>query len=60
MVDSRQVWVSLYRRGPANTWLDMTHTHIDDVVHLVSIDLEISLGHLYRGIDFRKKRKRSR
>jgi Uma2 family endonuclease len=60
MVDSRKVWISLYRRGPANTWIDMTYTRLDESVDLVSIDLQLSLAHLYRGIDFTKKRKRPR
>jgi Uma2 family endonuclease len=59
MIDSRKVWASLYRRGPANTWIDMTYTSLNDSIDLVSIELRLSLAHLYRGIDFTKGRKRS-
>lgn len=58
MIDSRKAWASLYRRGPANTWIDMTYVGIDDVIKLVSIESQLSLGHLYRGIEFAKSRKR--
>lgn len=54
MVDSRKVWASLYRRGPANTWIDMTFDSLDDRIALLSIELELSLEQLYRGIDLRR------
>ena len=58
MIDSRKVWACLYRRGPANTWIDVTYTSLEDSIELVSIELQLSLAHLYRGIDFTSKRKK--
>jgi len=58
MLDSRRVWASLYRRGPADTWIDRTYVSLSDTVGLVSIELELSLAHLYRGIDLTRKRQR--
>jgi Uma2 family endonuclease len=60
MIDSRKVWASLYRRGPANTWIDMMYTSLDDSIDLLSIESQLSIAHLYRGIDFAKKRKKRR
>ncbi len=58
MIDSRKIWASLYRRGPANTWIDLTYAALEDSIELLSIGLQLSLAHLYRGIDFTKKRKK--
>jgi Uma2 family endonuclease len=60
MIDSRKIWVSVPRRGPANTWLDVTCSSLDDTLDLVSVELRLPLSELYRGIDFSKKRNKQR
>jgi hypothetical protein len=42
----RKIWASLYRRGPADTWIDMTYTSLDNSLDLRSLALQISLGQL--------------
>jgi Uma2 family endonuclease len=55
MVDSRKVWASLYRRGPADTWIDMLYTGLASEIDLLSVDLKLSMQQLYRGINLSKK-----
>jgi Uma2 family endonuclease len=58
MVDARKVWASLNRRGPANTWLDIEFNSPNDNISLLSIELDLSLDQLYRGIDLSRKPKK--
>lgn len=38
----------------------MTYVGLEDFIDLVSIESQLSLAHLYRGIDFSKGRKKPR
>lgn len=60
MVDSRRIWACVSRRAPAGAWLDVTYTELDQRIDLLSVDLRISLADLYRGIEPRGARNRSR
>ena len=60
MIDSRKVWACVYRRAPANTWIDVTYVALDERVDLLSVDLRLVLADLYRGIEPRNAQRRSR
>lgn len=56
MIDSRKVWACISRRAPGGSWLDVVYDTLDARIDLLSVDLRIGMGELYRGIEPRKLR----
>jgi Uma2 family endonuclease len=42
----------LYRRGPSGVWLFEAFDDLDAVIPLTSVDIEVPLAEVYKGIDF--------